>query len=263
MSVAGSVLLSGTAAVLICAFAGYIARVFGISEEALPTAAYAMRIYCTGTAFIALNIILSRYCQSREDGKSAFVGVLLKNLLVAVPCVIYFSALGSRWIWLAFPVSEAISFTFFLLYYGIAQKKKTQFDESRICRITLSGNDAEISALLDRSEELCDKWQAQPSQKYYVTLVIEEIVASIVRNALGHSSDGKIRVTLIAESNGDFTLHILDNAIEYNPLSRRVRGKTNRTDFDIDEVSVLLIKKKTKKYLYRQFTGFNSLTVRI
>ena len=263
LSVAGSVLLSGTAAVLICAFAGYIARVFGISEEALPTAAYAMRIYCTGTVFIALNIILSRYCQSREDGKSAFVGVLLKNLLVAVPCVIYFSALGSKWIWLAFPVSEAVSFTFFLLYYSIAQKKKTQFDESRICRITLSGNDAEISALLDSCEEFCEEWSANPSQKYYVTLVIEEIVASIVRNALGHSSDGKIRVTLIAESNGDFTLHILDNAIEYNPLSRRVRGKTNRTDFDIDEVSVLLIKKKTKKYLYRQFTGFNSLTVRI
>ncbi len=263
LSVACSVLLSGTAAVLICIFAGYIAQVFGISDEILPTAAYAMRIYCTGTVFIALNIVISRYCQSREDGKSAFVGVLLKNLLVAVPCVIFFSTLGSRWIWIAFPVSEAVSLVFFLLYYGISQKKKTQFDQSRIFRVTLSGNDAEISALLDRCEEFCDKWQAQPSQKYYVTLVIEEIVASIVRNALGHSPDGKIRVTLISEPNGDFTLHILDNAIEYNPLSMRVRGKTNRTDFDIDEVSVLLIKKKTKKYLYRQFTGFNSLTVRI
>ncbi len=263
LSVACSVLLSGTASVLICIFAGYIAQVFGISDEILPTAAYAMRIYCTGTVFIALNIVISRYCQSREDGKSAFVGVLLKNLLVAVPCVIFFSTLGSRWIWIAFPVSEAVSLVFFLLYYGISQKKKTQFDQSRICRVTLSGNDAEISALLDRCGEFCDKWQAQPSQKYYVTLVIEEIVASIVRNALGHSPDGKIRITLISEPNGDFTLHILDNAIEYNPLSMRVRGKTNRTDFDIDEVSVLLIKKKTKKYLYRQFTGFNSLTVRI
>ncbi len=263
LSIGFSIVLSGIAAVLIGIFAGYIARVFGISDEMLSTAAYAIRLYCTGTVFIALNIVLSRYCQAMEDSKSAFAGVLLNKLLAAVPCVLLFAALGERWVWLAFPVSEAASFILFRLYCGAAERKQESFDRNRVYRVTLSGNDTEISALLDGCEEFCDKWQAQPSQKYYVTLVIEEIVASIVRNALGRVPDGKIRVTLIAAPNGDFTLHVLDNAIEYDPLSRRVRGKANRTDFDIDEVSVLLIKKKTKKYLYRQCTGFNSLTVQI
>ncbi len=263
LSIWFSIVLSGIAAVLIGIFARYIARVFGISDEMLSTAAYAIRLYCAGTVFIALNIVLSRYCQAREDGASAFVGVLLNKLLAAVPCIMLFAALGDRWIWFSFPVSEMVSFILFRLYCGITERKKKIFDQNRVYRVTLSGNDAEISALLDGCEEFCDKWQAQPSQKYYVTLVIEEIVASIVRNALGRVSDGKIRVTLIAAPNGDFTLHVLDNAIEYDPLSRRVRGKANRTDFDIDEVSVLLIKKKTKKYLYRQCTGFNSLTVQI
>lgn len=263
LSIGCAVALSGVAAVLISIFAKYIARIFGISDEILPVAAYAIRIYCTGTVFVALNIILSRYCQSREDGRSAFVGVLLNKLLVAVPSVMLFATLGQKLIWLAFPASEAVSLALFLIYCAVAEKKRTRFDENRIYRVTLSGNDTEISALLDGCEEFCDRWQAKPNQKYFVTLVIEEIVASIVRNALGRSADGKIRVTLIAEPDGDFTLHVLDNAIEYDPLSWRVKNKASRTDFDIDEVSVLLIKKKTKKYLYRQCIGFNSLTVQI
>ena len=262
MSVVFSVVISCITAALIIVFAKDIALVFGISSEILPTAVYAIRIYCTGAVFMALNIILSRYCQSREDDRSAFVGVLLKGILVPMPCIILFSLLGNTAVWFAFPVSEAAAFALFMLYYVIAGKKRVRFDESRVYRVNLSGKNAEISALLDGCEEFCDKWSANSSQKYCVMLVIEEIVTSIVRNALGHTPDGKIRITLIAMPDGDFTLHVLDNATEYNPLSGT--GKAgHQTDFDIDEVSIILIKKKAKKYLYRQCTGFNSLTVQI
>lgn len=263
LSIVSASIFSIVAALLIAIFARGIARIFGISDEMLSTTAYAIRIYCTGAVFIALNIVLSRYCQAREDGRGAFVGVLLKNLLVAVPCVIIFSTFKATLVWWAFPISEAISFILFILYYAISERKRVRFDEERVYRVTLSGADAEISALLDGCEAFCDKWQASPSQKYSVTLVIEEIVASIIRNALSRSTDGKIRVTLISLQNGDFTLHVLDNAVEYDLLSSKVGRKTDRSDFDIDEVSVLLIKKKTKSYLYRQCTGFNTLTVRI
>ena len=262
LSVVFSVVISCITAALIIVFAKDIALVFGISSEILPTAVYAIRIYCTGAVFMALNIILSRYCQSREDDRSAFVGVLLKGILVPMPCIILFSLLGDTAVWFAFPVSEAAAFALFMLYYVIAGKKRVRFDENRVYRVNLSGKNAEISALLDGCEEFCDKWSANSSQKYCVMLVIEEIVTSIVRNALGHTPDGKIRITLIAMPDGDFTLHVLDNATEYNPLSGA--GKAgHQTDFDIDEVSIILIKKKAKKYLYRQCTGFNSLTVQI
>ena len=262
LSVIFSVAMSCIVAALTAVFAKSIALVFGISQEMLSATVYAIRIYCTGASFIALNIILSRYCQSREDNRSAFIGVLLKGILVSIPCVLLFSLLGDSGVWLAFPTFEAVSLALFSLYYLISEKKKVRFDESRAYRVTLSGDDAEISALLDDCEAFCDKWAAKPGQKYCVTLVIEEIVASIVRNALGHAPDGKIRITLIAMPDGDFTLHVLDNAAEYNPLTERGKAK-HRTDFDIDEVSIILIKKKAKGYLYRQFTGFNSLTVQI
>ena len=262
LSVVCSLVFSGVVAVLIAIFAKYIAIVFGLSADVLPEAVYAIRIYCTGAAFVALNIILSRYCQSREDSLGAFINVLLKGLIVSVPCLLLFSSLGeSYYVWYAFPVSEAVSFGLFFVYCCFANKKKMVFDKERIYRVTVSGDADEITELLDGSKKFCDKWGAKPSQSYYVTLVIEEIVASIVRNALKQVPNGKIRITLIAMPDGDFMLHILDNAVAYDPL--HFKGKADAADFDIDEVSVMLVKKKAKKYLYRQCTGFNSLTVQI
>lgn len=263
LSVIYSVVLGGAAAILIFVFARVISLAFGISGSVLNEAVFAIRIYCTGFAFIALNIILSRYCQAMEENKSAFVSVLLRGLVVAVPCVILFSLLGEKYIWFNFPVAEAVSFALFLVYYGFTEKKKTRFDENRIYRVTVQGQNTEITALLDSCEEFCDKWNANTTQKYYVMLIIEEIVASIIRNALVTVPDGKIRITLIAMENGDFTLHVLDNAVEFNPLSLHTKNKTDENDFDRDEVSILLIKKKVKKYLYRQCSGFNSLTAQI
>ena len=37
----------------------------------------------------------------------------------------------------------------------------------------------------------------------------------------------------------------------------------NDHDFDIDEISMTMIKSKTKKFMYRKSSGFNSLSVRI
>ncbi len=261
LSVTCSLVLGIVAAALIAIFAKYIALVFGLSADVLPEAVYAIRIYCIGAAFIALNIILSRYRQSREDSLGAFINVLLKGLVVSVPCLLTFSALGDAYVWYAFPVSEAVSFGLFFIYCTLADRKRTIFDKERIYRVTLSGNADEVEKLLGSSKDFCDRWEAKPDQSYYVTLVIEEIVASIVRNALRQVPDGKIRITLIAMPEGDFMLYVLDNAVAYDPL--HLKEKTDAEDFDIDEISIKLIKKKTKKYLYRQCAGFNSLTVQI
>ena len=75
--------------------------------------------------------------------------------------------------------------------------------------------------------------------------------------------DGKIRITLNALENGDFALNILDNAVEFNPFSFMTKKIKNENDFDIDEISMAMIKSKTKKFMYRKSSGFNSLSVRI
>lgn len=260
LSVCWALILSGIAAAILAVFAAPAAAVFGLSGSLLPTASYAIRVYCAGFACIAVNLAMSRYCQSVEAAQSAFVGVLLRSFLAAVPSVLLFSAFALEWIWFAFPAAEIVSLILFLLYCRAAEKKCVPFDENRIYRATLSGKNAELSSLLDGCEAFCEHWDAAPKQTYAVTLVIEEVVASIVRNVLGRTPDGKIRITLLALPDGDFALHVLDNATAFDPLAHR---ENNKTDFDIDEVGVTLIKKMAKSYLYRQCTGFNSLTVQI
>ena len=261
LSVRAAAVMSFAAALLLIVFAKYVALAFGISAALLSRAVTAIRIYCTGAAFIAWNIVLSRYCQSREDSIGALIGVLLRGLVVALPCLLLFAKLGDPYVWIAFPVTELISFGLFAIYAHFSEQRQQSFDPDRIYRVTVSDDAAEFSSLLDESSAFCGKWKADAHQKYYVTLVIEEIVSSIIRNGLKQVPDGRIRVTLIALEDGDFVLHVLDNAVAFDPLHRK--GKTDALEFDLDEVSVMLVKKAARKYLYRQCSGFNSLMVQL
>ena len=97
----------------------------------------------------------------------------------------------------------------------------------------------------------------------HLSMIIEEICASIIRNAMNNTSDGKIRVTLRAIENNDFMLHILDNAVVFDPFSFKAGKADINKEFDIDEVSMMMIKNKTKEFMHRRSQGFNSLVIRI
>ena len=62
---------------------------------------------------------------------------------------------------------------------------------------------------------------------------------------------------------GDFRLNVLDNAVKFNPFSIHSVKDSESKDFDFDEISINLVKKKAKKFMYRQCSGFNSLVVQI
>ena len=141
--------------------------------------------------------------------------------------------------------------------------KKTEYDQSRILRIMIDNSQDSIESALSQSRSFCESLGADTKQEFAVTLVIEEICMSIIRNAMKNMPGGKIRITLNALENGDFALNILDNAVEFNPFSFMTKKIKNENDFDIDEISMTMIKSKTKKFMYRKSSGFNSLSVRI
>ena len=142
-------------------------------------------------------------------------------------------------------------------------KNEESFDPERILRLTVENESEDIGMLLNKSVDFCEKWNANESQKYSVTLVIEEICMSIIRNAMKDVPDGKIRITLLAMEDGDFVLNILDNAVVFNPFSFRTKRVEKEKEFDIDEISMMMIKKKAKQFMHRRYNGFNSLVVRI
>lgn len=250
-------------AALIAFNAESISGFFGISDSLMAANTSALRIYCIGFVFLGLNIINENYYQSKDIFLPPFVIVLMREFLVIIPCAVVLAKLNFAAVWFMYPITELITCVCFIFFKRFVIKGETAFDESRILRITIGNRGADIENALNLSGEFCEKWEANPGQEYAVTLVIEEICMSIIRNAMKDTSDGKIRITLLALENGDFSLNILDNAVEFNPFSFKTGKIETENDFDIDEISMTMIKNKTKKFMYRKCSGFNSLAVQI
>ncbi len=249
--------------ILMFIFAQDVSVLFGITDELMPLAAHAIRIYCTGFAFTGLNILNQGYYQSKENARLAFFIALMRGFVILMPCVLIFASFGEELIWFMFPVPELVTLLLFYVFKKHSLKNEASFDTERILRLTVENESEDIGMLLNKSVDFCEKWNAKESQKYSATLVIEEICMSIIRNAMKDVSDGKIRITLLAMEDGDFVLNILDNAVVFNPFSFRTKRLENEKDFDIDEISMMMIKKKTKQFMHRRYNGFNSLVVRI
>lgn len=263
LSVKNGLGIGAAVAVLLFVFAGGAATAFGISQELMPLAIRAIRIYCVGFAFTGLNILYQNYYQSMEKNRLAFFITLLRGFVILIPCTLLLARLGVAWIWLMFPLTELITLLLFLVYRALRRDDEIEFDPERILRITVGNDTAQIGELLNRSIAFCERWHASEQQKYSTTLVIEEICTSIMRNAMKNLPDGRIRVTVLALEDGDFVLNVLDNAVVFNPFSLKSKKIELEDEFDIDEISMMMIKKKSKKFMYRRCNGFNSLVIRI
>ena len=165
-------------------FASNVSRVFGISEDIIPLAVRAVRIYCMGFAFIGLNILYGNYYQAKEKTRFAFGVVALRNFVILLPCVILFSHTGIENIWLLYPVTELVSLLIFYLYRKIDKSHELLFDKRRILRIIVENEAEDMGIVIDKSMEFCEKWEATPQQQYSVTLIIEELCMSIIKNGI-------------------------------------------------------------------------------
>ena len=124
----------------------------------------------------------------------------------------------------------------------------------------------EIADTIAEIEEFCGKWGADFRQSYYVTLTVEELCMAIIQNAFGKGREDYIQLTLIAQENGEFTLHIRDSAVSFNPFSMKMKklelGDDN-TEEEMKSVGILIVVKNAKEFFYRRYQGFNTLTVKV
>ena len=61
-----------------------------------------------------------------------------------------------------------------------------------------------------------------------------------------------LQLTLV-DTKEEYILHIRDNARKFNPLEVN--------DDDEHGIGLRIVKKQAKEYYYRQFVGFNTLTM--
>ena len=138
---------------------------------------------------------------------------------------------------------------------------------------TIRGQNDNIRPLTSGIEEFLERWEAAPNQQYFVAMAAEEICLSIMQKGFGQESLGKspeekdragyIQVTLVALEDGDFELHIRDDAVKFNPFSMKTAKANLDGDWDPDAIGILVIKEKSKDFFYRRYQGFNTMVIRI
>ena len=98
------------------------------------------------------------------------------------------------------------------------------------------------------------------SSIYAVTLAVEEICATIVKNGM---KEGYICITLLDDSDGDLILILRYNDDYFNPFSLQTNMANAEGNFDMDAMGILMIRKQSKDFAYRRYQGLNSLVVRL
>ncbi len=252
------------AALLICVFPEMICRVFGLEgEELIRLGTQALHIYCAGTVFAGISIMLETYFQSSGQEKSAFVIAFLRGCAVLLPCTVLFSFLPLNRFWWLYPATEAVSLGLFLIWRKASGMEEKTFDRERVFSRTIRSGKEEMSEITEEIEAFCGRWNASGKQKYFVTMAVEEVCLAIITRAFGKGEAGEIQVTVAALENGDFELHIRDNAVTFNPFSLQTAKVGKEKGVDMDAMGMLVIRRQAKDFFYRHYQGFNSLMIRI
>ena len=264
-------LLTAAGLALCISFAPLLCALFGLdSADVAKDAAASLRIYLLSVLPAGLNMMLGSYEQALGRKKLCFLMTLLRNFAVQIPVMMIFCLLRSISQFYYFClVTELLSTVIWLIGARISgQSLIGETDALPTLHTGLYGEDADIGRLLNETAAFCEKWNADKKQTYFTTLTVEEVCTAILANTAQFSRRTRnrlyIQITLIAKPDGDFELHLRDNARSFNPFSMYTR-RFRRTDAekDTDTLGILIVKEKAKQFFYRRYLGFNVLVITV
>lgn len=107
-------------------FAKQIVGVFGLSQEFMSLCVTAIKIITCGFLFAGINVLLQGVCQAMGGGVQSLVISLLRLVVIVLPvsAVLAQFAGAEKFIWIAFPIAEAISFVIAILLTVRLYKKQ-------------------------------------------------------------------------------------------------------------------------------------------
>ena len=254
--------------IFIAIFPGVACEILGVAGTEAETIAHiALRVYSIGAFFMGISILLCNYFQSYEREKLSFLIETLRGAAILLPVTFLCSRFGLTGFWWLFPITEGVSFIIAMIVIAIINKHGKPADtitEDRIFRRTILSTSNDIGSASADLEEFCEKWEANMRQQYTVMMTVEELGLTILQHGFEGRDDGYIQITVIALENGDFELHLRDDARSFDPFSlETARVQSDDDAAGIDSIGVLMIKKRSKEFHYRQYQGFNTLIVKI
>ena len=237
--------------------------IFGMAEgEVRELTELALRIYCIGAVFAGLNILDAGYFVACGVEKASLLIQSLRGAVLLFPLTVIGGLFGDiRTFWIVFPVAEIGAWVLFRLVTRFRSGYEVRLlAEERIYQKMVSGSTEDVMVADREIEAFCERRGVDAKRVYAVTLAVEEICATIVKNGM---KDGFICITLLDDPDGDIILMLRYNDDYFNPFSLQTNMANAEGSFDMDAMGILMIRKQSKDFAYRRYQGFNSLVVRL
>lgn len=234
---------------------------FGLNDgPALETAAAAFRIYALSVALAGVNVVTTSFWQT--IGKTRYasgLSVLRNFILMLVAGFLLIEKKGIVGLALVYVISEGVCLLLVLAIQIFGKikdyiKEKYSFT-NRVFEEYYPIGEGSMEKMSQNLEGLCDEWELDFKQSFFIHLIVEELLLNIMKFGIG-KTDKKYYVSVkVMDNNGECILRIRDNVNSYNPFD--LRGD------EVDRAVMEMIKKKAKYYEYQRKLVFNYLYVTI
>lgn len=233
----------------------------GAAELAAGTGA--VRIYAAGILFSGVNMLMTYYYQALEKESMSFMLFTLRNFVFFLSFSLLLGRAGIGVFWWIYPATETATLLVMILY----NRKKRSWtylkpDDGNVYTAFLYSGTADLGCVEREVDAYMEQRGASHQQTYYVSMMVEEVCGVILSKAF-HAQDGYIQLTIVPQEDGDITLHLRDNAKEFNPFALNTDGISLERETGLDAIGIKVIKTRAKDFFYRRYAGFNTLVVRI
>ncbi len=264
LGIISGVLSGGLVIAVIAIFPKTICNIFGLTANSIvPTASYALRVYCLSAVFAGLSILIENFCQSCYLEKNVFVLALLRGTVVLLPCTLIFATLGIKYIWYFYPVTEVASLLIFFVWW-LFKGENMHINDRKKFVYEIENTNNEISGLSEAITKACEGWDAPAKACFFAGMAAEEVCLAIKEHNKNNNQSEPvyIQVTAVCRTNGSIELHLRDNGLSFNPFQLN-GGKVNEEDFDEAAMGMIVIKNRAKEFLYRKYVGFNTIAIKV
>ena len=166
-----------------------------------------------------------------------------------------------EYFWWVFSLTEGLSLLVTILAHTVFVRRRSE-KKIPVISCTMTNDDHELGTVIARLEQFCAAHEVPAGTAVQLQLAVEELCAVTMRQAFSGKPGEYIRITLAVEDGPRYLLHIRNSAPYFNPLDMKMERVRKDMESEImDSIGVMMIREKASSISFRNYQGYNVVTV--
>ncbi len=235
---------------------------FGLTEgEALSGGTWAVWMYLLSLPVHLVISVMVYYYQTVERERLAYVLIFLSEAAGRILFGGLLSCFGFYAFWFCFLCSDLLTLLILVCYCSYKRSILFLNFKEAVFSAFIQNQAEEIAGTIEQIQEFCEQQGASIKQSYYVTMAVDEVCSTIFKRQT--RQEICIQLTVVREGEENFILHLRDNnQDDFNPFDTDTTDIVNEAENE-NAIGMRFVKGKAKEFFYRQYSGFNTLVVKI